>query len=344
MCLRMDKPLATPTRLAERWSRLRQRFDAHYQLALVVFFAAFTAVGIVPFAVYRFATGATFAGFLDSALVLAMLSVVIVALRTGDARGPGRVLMLINTTGAVASATLLGEVGLFWMYAVQMTNYFLVSHRIAAVVSITALAILVVHGSAFDSNAEMLSFLVTSLLVGLLSYVLSSRTDGQRRQLELLATLDPLTGAHNRRAMEVELAIAVEARRRGGAPTGLVIFDIDHFKRVNDNHGHEAGDQTLIAVAREARAGTRSVDRVFRMGGEEFVVLLPNTHGVALETAAEHLRERIETNVGNAAGTITISLGCAVHSSGESWQAWLARADAALFRAKQSGRNLVAMA
>ncbi len=320
-----------------------QRLRNNYQLALITLFGTCSALGILPFVVFRFARGEIAAGLLDSVLVATMSMVAVYTWRTGNVRGPGRLLSAINTTGAVASGMLLGEVGLFWMYAVQMTNYFLIPVKAAAVVSLTALAVLVIHGKAFDSPAEMLSFIISSLLVSLLSAILSNRTDSQRRQLELLATLDPLTGAHNRRAMEDELAIAVDARRRGCAPTGLVIFDIDHFKRVNDDYGHEAGDQVLVAVAREARAGMRSVDRIFRMGGEEFVVLLPGTNADALAIAAEHLRARIEERVSDAAGAITISLGCAVLGEGESWQAWLARADAALYRAKQAGRNRVAM-
>ncbi len=320
------------------------RLRTNYQLALVTLFGSCTALGILPFAIYRFETGATLAGLLDTALIVAMSLVVWYALRTGNTRGPGHLLVLVNTSGAVASATLLGEVGLFWMYAVQMTNFFLVGHRTAAAISLVALAILCVHGAAFDSTAQMLSFLVTSLLVGLLSLILSSRTNRQRAQLELLATLDPLTGASNRRAMETELAVAVEARRRGANPPGLLIFDIDHYKRVNDDCGHEAGDQVLRAVATEARVGTRRVDRIFRYGGEEFVVLLPDTRGDALSTVAEHLRQRIEKNVRWEHGPVTVSLGCAVLAPGEDWQSWLARADAALYRAKNAGRNCLAVA
>lgn len=332
---------------ALRWSwleKLSGRLDTRYELTLVVFFASFSALGILPFVVYRFASGAMLAGVLDLLLVVGMASVATYALRTGRTVGPGRVLCAINTVGAMASSTLLGEVGLFWMYAVQMTNFFLVERRVAALVSLGSIAFLCLHGAAFDSTAEMLSFLVTSLLVALLSLVLSSRTDSQRRQLERLATLDALTGSHNRRAMETELAIASDLRGRGANPPGLLLFDIDHFKRVNDEFGHEAGDKVLMAVVAEARAGTRSVDRVFRMGGEEFVLLLPNTDGEALRIAAEHLRERIERTVSSGGRPLTISVGCASLRNAETWAEWLGRADAALYRAKQSGRNRVEVA
>ncbi len=320
------------------------RLRNNYQLALITLFGASSALLILPFAVYRFATGATRAGILDTLLVAGMLSVVGYAWRTGNVLGPGRILAAINTTGAVASASLLGDVGLFWMYAVQITNYFLIPLRAAAVVSLAALAILVVRGKAFDSTAELMSFLVSSLLVSLLSYILSSRTHDQRRQLEALASQDPLTGIFNRRALQSELEIAVAGRKRGGAATGLVLFDIDRFKRVNDECGHETGDHVLVNLARQTAAGLRGVDRLFRYGGEEFVVLLPGTDVAGLAIAAEHLRDRIERDVASPIGPVTVSVGCAALAMDETSAAWLARADAALYRAKQSGRNCVEMA
>jgi len=120
---------------------------------------------------------------------------------------------------------------------------------------------------------------------------------------------------------------------------GLVMLDLDHFKRVNDQHGHDAGDRVLIAFADLIHRSTRKVDRLFRFGGEEFVLLLPGTDVVGLERAIANLQSRIAEELRGPAGPVTASLGAGVLRPDEDWTSWLARADVALFRAKADGRN-----
>ncbi|MCA1714691.1 MAG: GGDEF domain-containing protein [Gammaproteobacteria bacterium] len=149
----------------------------------------------------------------------------------------------------------------------------------------------------------------------------------------------PLTGAYNRRAMETELEVAVELQRRERRVYGLAVIDLDHFKRINDRHGHAAGDQVLIDFVRLVRAGTRKIDRLFRYGGEEFVLLLPGADAAALHTILENLRMRIGQALQSRGEVITVSVGAAALQPDEHWEAWLARADAALYQAKEQGRN-----
>lgn len=332
--------IPTQPERAPTWrQKVLRRLRTDYQLALVSFFGLFAALCIAPFALYRYLTGAVLVSVLDAALVLLSVTLVAVAWRTGRTRIPGLLLACINTAGAAASAFLLGTPGLFWMYSVQMTNFFLASRLIATALNLTVLAVLIADGRAFESTHAMFSFLASSLLVSMLSFVLSSRTELQRKRLQELATRDALTGVSNRRGMEDEMQIAVASLARHGQRWGIVLFDIDDFKSVNDRFGHEAGDDVLLAVAAQARANTRSVDRVFRMGGDEFVLLLQSVSDKTSDIVADHLRRDIEKMVCSPGGPVTVSVGTALLQAGESWQQWLARADKALYRAKRRGRN-----
>jgi two-component system, cell cycle response regulator len=158
-------------------------------------------------------------------------------------------------------------------------------------------------------------------------------------------TLDGLTQVHNRRYFEEALAREVARSQRYRHPFTLVLFDIDHFKRINDQHGHLTGDAVLKHVAQRVRSHVRSSDIVARVGGEEFAVLLPGTEIVGARTYADKLRQRVADDALEACGArlqATISIGVAewapsMASPAELYQA----ADEKLYEAKRSGRNCV---
>ena len=318
-----------------QWVRLRTDYD----LAIITSFGACAVFGIMPFAIYRFATGNTLAGLVDLAIVASICLAVVPSWRGGDRSRSTMVLAVINTIGCLVSATVLGPPGLFWMYPALLGNFLLLSRRSAVLVTAFALLFLTVQGKAYESTGQLAMFLVSATVSGLVAFVFASRTESQRRDLQALATLDSLTGMPNRRAMEAELGIAVEEYRRGNAHFGLAMLDLDHFKRINDEHGHEAGDEVLIAFSELVRKCTRKVDRCFRFGGEEFVLLMPATSDESLRSIDENLRRRVASELNCRGSAVTVSIGAAALRRDEDWQAWLARADAALYQAKNEGRN-----
>ena len=162
-----------------------------------------------------------------------------------------------------------------------------------------------------------------------------------------LSSRDALTGLANRRAFELALAREIDRVARSGEPALLLGLDIDHFKRVNDSHGHNAGDQVIKAVASALIDSVRPMDLVARVGGEEFAIILPNCGSAFGETVAERVRRRVERMpVIVAPGqqiTVTVSIGGAFAPQ---WvrstpALWVERADQQLYRAKAQGRNLV---
>ncbi|MFZ5663369.1 MAG: diguanylate cyclase [Pseudomonadota bacterium] len=153
---------------------------------------------------------------------------------------------------------------------------------------------------------------------------------------------DALTGLPNRRAAEARLAVERARAHRGGAPLSLLMLDIDHFKRVNDRWGHADGDRVLAAVARLLAREVRECDLAARFGGEEFLVVLPDSGPREALDVAERIRaliERTRVDVPNGRIGITVSIGAATLRSNEDEATLLARADAALYRAKAAGRN-----
>jgi diguanylate cyclase (GGDEF)-like protein len=164
--------------------------------------------------------------------------------------------------------------------------------------------------------------------------------------LRLLATRDQLTGLLNRREFDRIMEEEQERARRFGHPLALVLVDIDHFKSVNDNHGHPAGDVVLREIARRLAAQVRSVDRVARFGGEEFALILMQADYATATSVARHIcvtqeREPVVTG-GSLALTVTVSAGVAVFpNDAESGAALISVADRALYAAKQGGRNRV---
>jgi len=159
--------------------------------------------------------------------------------------------------------------------------------------------------------------------------------------LQKLATTDPLTGIANRRKFNETLEAELQRAERHDFPLALVIMDIDHFKQVNDTHGHPAGDSVLAEFSRLIENNIRVNDLFARWGGEEFVLLAPHLDAENLLQFAEKLRMAVEKHPFPVVGKVTCSLGTTLYRPGETAQELVARMDNALYRAKQNGRNLV---
>jgi diguanylate cyclase (GGDEF)-like protein len=163
----------------------------------------------------------------------------------------------------------------------------------------------------------------------------------KNEELERLSVTDRLTGLFNRlyldRVLEREQAAAV----RHFSHFALILIDVDHFKRVNDTYGHHAGDEVLVTIARILAERTRDCDVAGRWGGEEFLVICPNTYLDGAMTAAEALRLSIESIRFTHVGSRTASFGVVEYQPGESIIETLERADKALYQAKTNGRNRV---
>jgi len=163
-------------------------------------------------------------------------------------------------------------------------------------------------------------------------------------KLEELSKIDGLTGLLNRRTWEEQLAQEFRRQQRSDEISSLVMFDIDHFKRVNDTHGHQAGDEVIRTVAAVLQHEKRDTDIAGRYGGEEFGVILPNTDGDGGLVFCERLRKSIEQAVirhDDQVIPVAVSLGVAeITFNGNNHMAWLQKSDEALYESKEGGRNM----
>jgi two-component system cell cycle response regulator len=165
------------------------------------------------------------------------------------------------------------------------------------------------------------------------------------RETIALAVTDPLTGLNNRRFLESHLPLVIERTRMDAKPLAVLIADIDHFKKINDGWGHDAGDRVLREFATRLKDSLRASDLACRFGGEEFVVLMPEADARTAEIIAERLRSMVADTPFDIAGeniAVTVSAGIAVlDSATDDWETLLKRADRGLYAAKRNGRNQV---
>ena len=162
-------------------------------------------------------------------------------------------------------------------------------------------------------------------------------------ELARLAATDGLTGVANRRFFQEALAVeTARARRYGGHPS-LIMFDIDHFKAINDRHGHHAGDRVLVEVVRRVRDHLRASDYLARWGGEEFMILVTDCDQGTAMNLAERFRLLIAATPLDEISPVTASFGAATYDPAESDEDWLRRVDGALYAAKAAGRNRICL-
>ncbi len=160
-----------------------------------------------------------------------------------------------------------------------------------------------------------------------------------RNRLEYESSHDGLTGLYNRRAFDAALSLEMARHARYKLAVSLIVFDIDHFKKVNDQYGHRRGDEVLKMLATLSTSLVRETDIVFRIGGEEFAILCPETDVDGARLLAEKIRESIQKKVFDEIGELTVSLGVAGYSTGLSADQFYQNADKALYLAKNNGRN-----
>jgi diguanylate cyclase (GGDEF)-like protein len=190
--------------------------------------------------------------------------------------------------------------------------------------------------SSFSETDELLARLLANCSVGPI----------QRARLERLAVTDDLTLAFNARYLPARLLEEMERSRRSGDALSVLLVDLDHFKKVNDTYGHAVGDQVLRGFVERVRSATRRVDLLVRRGGEEFVLIMPATTPREAAIIAERVRQQVAErpiDAGEASVAQTASIGVATWDGRESPQALEKRADAAMYMAKEKGRNRVVL-
>jgi len=261
--------------------------------------------------------------------------------------------------GVMVLGTLVpaGKLLAFGGSLMTLSFAFVLSREIGRVLRAVTLVIVTMNtsgallGYTLRDLLQFDGYLVATAMVLLVASVIQERTERAAFSLDVqmrdLAHTDPLTSLPNRRRLLLTLPHLLALADRGRTPLCLMVIDLDHFKAINDTHGHAAGDAVLQAFGPLLVAQLRSADFVARVGGEEFVVVLPLTPLTGGHCVAERLREAIARTplvIGSVELRLSISLGLAERCPGEDGETLQKRADAALYVAKRQGRNRVAVA
>ncbi|MGH1428794.1 MAG: GGDEF domain-containing protein [Arenicella sp.] len=309
------------------------------RLALVAIFI------ILPFAVYNFIFGN---------YILAVAVSTIVAIFTFNAWTISRhkryysgltFWFLVPTIifFLAVSIYIQGVPGLLWGYAAILGFYCMLPEKKAYIANSVLLLVILPIAWIYVDHYIAVRATATMLLVFIFSGIFVNLLNEQQRKLQEKAITDPLTTLFNRSVLEDTLKQAIEQNHRAQIPMTIAIFDLDHFKKVNDLHGHHIGDRVLQEVAKLLKDRCRKVDRIFRLGGEEFLVFLYNTGSTDAVHIAEELRARIENLDTLPDVKITASVGLASLREDESWQEWMNRSDQNQYEAKLRGRNRIVM-
>jgi diguanylate cyclase (GGDEF)-like protein len=265
-----------------------------------------------------------------------------------------RLLILSATMAFILSATALfmrtffaAVLPLGFTVIAFMLSREYIELRTVLVVS-TLFYIAMVSGLAITTNRRHRKAHADKLAVLELSAELTSTLERERtlrEKLDRLSRTDELTGALNRRGILAILETEIARSRRTGAPLAVLTLDIDHFKRINDDHGHPAGDLVIQKIADMLQSEMRKSDMLGRFGGEEFLIILPALDKPGACLAAERLRQAVDASeIALDADTVrvTVSIGVAVLNETDTQKELLARSDKALYAAKSAGRNRVA--
>ena len=315
------------------------QLKAKHQLSILSFIGIIAVLGILPFAIIRYLQGNVTATIIDLSLVVGIITLVLYAHRFNKPLIASAIAAVLINIGVVLIAITNGVESFLWVYPVFAVTFLLVNSILAFCINTATGASLVFLSDVFDT-IPLESYVATSVALSLSAFLYANQSKRQLRLLETLNTIDPLTGTLNRRALSADMKAALSNSERNGTPQLLAILDLDRFKEVNDKYGHAVGDKVLKDLVAITTANIRKYDRLYRLGGEEFVLLIPEVSVQQQHMFIHNLRSSIKSQLKAPSGEeITVSFGVAPWLPGSSEETWLKRADDALYLAKACGRD-----
>jgi len=313
---------------------------ADFRVRTTLWIAVSGLIFLAPFGVANMFLGRFVLGF--GATVIVMVLALLARLSYKGHLSNASLLLFPPVVGfLVLSIQEQGVIGVMWAYPGIVCFYFVFRERWAWVANFVIIVLVVPMSAATLEKAVALRAMVTLIVVSVFSIFAVRVISMQQSRLETMAVTDSLTGLLNRSLLTPALEQASANFRRTEEPTTLLAIDIDLFKNINDTFGHRTGDEVLIGVAELLTGRLRSSDMLFRTGGEEFAVLLPNTAAEPGHHVAQLLRSAIAGENLLDSHPVTISVGVAIVQAEGSVESWLARADRCLYDAKHAGRNRV---
>jgi len=300
-----------------------------------------TAIGIMPFTIYRALQQDWYVALLDLIVVIGMSIIFVYVYKTNKVRIASLTLILVALCANVISFYLKGISQVNWIYPAMLSAYYIMSPKKGLLVNFIMLTFYIPKLIESLETINVSTILVTIIITNIIAYVFASGLRKQEKMLKKLASEDYLTGTGNRRALSRELDSLYKFLKNHDNTASIILLDLDHFKKVNDKHGHIKGDEVLIRLAEILKCFFQGKEKIFRYGGEEFLIICPNSSAEAAFQQAQKLRKLIKENIVIDSIEQTISLGVAEYIKEESNDDWIHRVDLALYQAKNEGRDIV---
>lgn len=318
--------------------QITQPADFHEKTTLWLAIAALFI--LTPFAINNFIYSRYVLGFGSMAIII-ILSVNAWSIRHNKNY---QYIVFLGLVPAILFFLLLAivkqkMVGVMWCYPAVISFYMILPERKAWIANTLLLITAIPVAWNIIEITLAIRMTATLLSVSIFSAIFTRVLINQQNKLQALAETDPLTGLYNRTILNETLERAILLNNRTGEPMTLITIDLDHFKSINDALGHDAGDTVLKGVADLLNQRMRRIDKIFRLGGEEFLVLLHGTDVKNGKKIAEELRTAISSLTLIPDQSITASIGVATLNSNEELTSWMKRSDENLYRAKLEGRN-----
>ncbi len=308
---------------------------------MLLILSALSAVLISPFAYLRYAEDDIIVAVIDTLIILILLVFFTFVYKTRQVEKAKLFLAIFLACAITAVVVSRGQSHLYWLYPAIIAFYYILPERAAGFICLIAITVISIQVFPAVNPIDFLTIVISLVLTSLFSFMIFSNYRKTNEKLNLLATIDPLTLSGNRRALERKLLDVIADQKRKTSAVSLLLLDLDLFKNINDKYGHAIGDQALVEVASLITKHTRALDALFRYGGEEFIIMPLKINLAEAMIIAEKLRTLIEQHKFVDHISLTISVGVAQYRAGETAESWIGRADAALYAAKDLGRNRV---
>ena len=347
--------LSIPTNNEARCSGMNRRkfmfdnntdtlFDLHNRRRVLKFIVLVVLLTFLPLTIKNFVIGETFlACVLLSFLVSLLIEAYAVLYLHKNIIGYSVPLALISLS-IILSVDIFGTLATYWVFPIITAVVFIIPQRYAIIINSIIILGTTMAATQHQVPAITLRFFIALLCCAFISHFAIEALRKLQHELRNLSTKDSLTGAFNRYQLETFLQSAADEKLQNPqslVQSSIAILDIDYFKQVNDLYGHDVGDQIIKEVVNTIKANTRKSDILFRLGGDEFLLLLIGTSKDDANDIVKHFSRLISEGRSSAPFQINLSIGIAELVAHEEIDTWMKRADIALYAAKNNGRNQV---
>lgn len=307
---------------------------------LTIFISLFVAVPLIPTTFIRLGQKNWLLAGIDGTIVILCFAVAYCVLKQVWQEVMPAVLSAFIAIGTFAIIVFGGQEHLFYVFPACIAWYLLSKPAVGLSIAITLNIAILPTIINYDEQL-LVAFYIAMLPFILLLFYSAKTLYTHHTRLNNLASVDYLTQSGNRRLFQQDLDTNIRNNERHNTPCCLILLDMDHFKALNDEHGHNIGDKVLVSVAQLTQQRLRRSDKLYRLGGEEFAIILSHSGLKEAVLAAKDLKRYIDAKQDPSLPAFTVSYGVAQYRREESAEDWLMRADKALYESKEMGRDRI---